>query len=387
MKNKLLLLGLAITAMTVTAQTDCNLINSITLMATPTTSTHQTLNMMYLQNASNLVVQDATAWHYVAITKDNLNGNLYIDGELKVTSTYDNVPYIWRSLLLGATQACVSCSPVANYFGKIDEVRISNSVRTANEIQSNFSSNSPFSTDANTLALFHFDTPNGNQMVNSAGSNNGTLYGTPEYSAGKFGNSLVFNGTTDYGRFSQSIPVNNVTLEFWFNSDDLEATVAMLEYAYNTGFWLGNISAPNTLKWSNGQSGNSITINPTGLPSISVTDGNCTDTIYFDTVSATDTFVINTGLLSTNPTTYINTVTIYPNPAKDHITIDCGNLANVTGYSIKIFNELGQEVFTGTMNTQQYSVSLNTWTGKGLYLVKIYDSLNNVVNTKKIILQ
>ncbi len=80
-------------------------------------------------------------------------------------------------------------------------------------------------------------------------------------------------------------------------------------------------------------------------------------------------------------------ISIYPNPAKDFITIDCGNLANVTGCSIKIFNELGQEVFSGAMNTKQYSVPLNTWTGNGLYLVKIYDASKNLVNTKKIVLQ
>lgn len=97
--------------------------------------------------------------------------------------------------------------------------------------------------------------------------------------------------------------------------------------------------------------------------------------------------VINTGVLSFNPITYNNTVTIYPNPANTEITIDCGNLANVTGWNIKISNTLGQEVFTAPMDTQQYTIQLNTWTGAGLYFVKIYDSLGNVVNTKKIILQ
>lgn len=107
----------------------------------------------------------------------------------------------------------------------------------------------------------------------------------------------------------------------------------------------------------------------------------------YQSITVTDALVINTGILSYNPVTYNSTVTIYPNPANDHITIDCGNLANVTGYSIKIYNELGQEVFSGAMNTQQYSVALNTWTGNGLYFVRIYDASNNVVNTKKIILE
>lgn len=97
--------------------------------------------------------------------------------------------------------------------------------------------------------------------------------------------------------------------------------------------------------------------------------------------------VINTGILSFNPPTYQNTVTIYPNPANDHITIDCGNLANVSGWHVVITNTLGQEVFNQPMNTQQYVVPLNSWTGQGVYFVKIYDASNNLMNTKKIILQ
>lgn len=82
-----------------------------------------------------------------------------------------------------------------------------------------------------------------------------------------------------------------------------------------------------------------------------------------------------------------NEINIYPNPAKDHITIDCGNLANVSGWNIRIYNTLSQEVFSGAMNTQQYTIPLNTWGGQGIYFVKIFDATNNVVNTKKIILQ
>ena len=99
------------------------------------------------------------------------------------------------------------------------------------------------------------------------------------------------------------------------------------------------------------------------------------------------TMVINTGALNTNPVTYTSTVNIYPNPANDHITIDCGNLANVSGWTIKIVNTLGQEVFNQPMNAQQYVVPLNSWSGQGVYFVKIINAQNEVVNIKKIILQ
>ena len=67
--------------------------------------------------------------------------------------------------------------------------------------------------------------------------------------------------------------------------------------------------------------------------------------------------------------------------------IDFGTLANVVSYHIEIVNTLGQIVFNQPMNTQQYYIPLNTWSGTGVYFVKVYDASNNLVNTKKIILQ
>ena len=109
--------------------------------------------------------------------------------------------------------------------------------------------------------------------------------------------------------------------------------------------------------------------------------------ICYQSVTVTDTLIINTGILSYNPITYNNTVTIYPNPANDHITIDCGTLTNVVGYSIKITNTLGQEVFNQPMNTQQYYVALNSWTGQGVYFVNIIDAQGHTIDVRKIILQ
>lgn len=138
---------------------------------------------------------------------------------------------------------------------------------------------------------------------------------------------------------------------------------------------------------SSGQTGgyfNGI-IDDLGVWNRALTQNEINNLSYTDATCGT--LVINTGVLSVNPPTFTNTVTIYPNPANDHITIDCGNLANVSGWTIKIVNTLGQEVFSGAMNTQQYVVPLNSWSGQGVYFVKIYDASNNLINTKKIILQ
>ena len=79
--------------------------------------------------------------------------------------------------------------------------------------------------------------------------------------------------------------------------------------------------------------------------------------------------------------------TIYPNPATKQITIDNGNFSAMVGYSIKITNNAGQQVFQNAINQAQFYVDLSTWTGDGLYFVHLIDPQNNTVTVRKIVLQ
>jgi hypothetical protein len=109
--------------------------------------------------------------------------------------------------------------------------------------------------------------------------------------------------------------------------------------------------------------------------------------ICYEFVTVTDTLVINTGITGYNPITYLNTLKIWPNPSNDHITIDAGNLATMNGYSIKIEDAQGQQVFQNAVNQQQFYVDITTWGGNGLYFVRIIDPQGNTVDIKKIVLQ
>ena len=113
-----------------------------------------------------------------------------------------------------------------------------------------------------------------------------------------------------------------------------------------------------------------------------------TTTVFDTTVCSTiDTLFIKiavTGLTSPNN---IGTLKIWPNPASDHITIDNGKLSILNGYSVKIETVLGQEVFKSAINQQQFSIDLSTWKGKGTYFIHIIDNQNNIIETKKIVLQ
>jgi uncharacterized repeat protein (TIGR03803 family) len=93
----------------------------------------------------------------------------------------------------------------------------------------------------------------------------------------------------------------------------------------------------------------------------------------------------NLGVDSNNSSN--NTIKIYPNPATDYITIDCGNQISVNGWNVQIINTLGQKVFNSIIHQQQSTISLNTLSGTGIYLVKIYDDANKLIDTQKIILK
>lgn len=119
------------------------------------------------------------------------------------------------------------------------------------------------------------------------------------------------------------------------------------------------------------------------------------NTIVYDTtgvvctthINVTDTLFINTNVSGITPPKDLNTIKIFPNPTKDHITINYGNFASMNGYSLKIINSLGQVVFTATINQQSSYIDLSKWSGNGVYLVNILDKQNNTIESRKIVLQ
>lgn len=211
--------------------------------------------------------------------------------------------------------------------------------------------------------------------------------------------TFVIQGSTQNNQQSILVTGGQIQLNTWYNV--VFTFDGQLIKQYINGVLISSNNLTGFTLNTNGNSGISIgisdqanghwspfggKIDDVGLWNRALTQVEITN-LYQAEVSC-QSLVINSGTLSSfNPPVYQNTVTIYPNPANDHITIDCGNLANISGWNIKISNTLGQEVFSGKMDTQQYTVPLNTWGGKGVYFVKIYDASDNLMNTKKIILQ
>lgn len=109
--------------------------------------------------------------------------------------------------------------------------------------------------------------------------------------------------------------------------------------------------------------------------------------ICYQLITVTDTLLINSGIIGFNPVTFNNTIRIWPNPSNDHITIDYGNLASISGYQILIVNSIGQQVFHTVINQQSDYLNLASWTGGGLYFVHIIDAQGSSIDIRKIVLQ
>tara|TARA_B110000483_G_scaffold23816_1_gene27937 strand:+ start:144 stop:1397 length:1254 start_codon:yes stop_codon:yes gene_type:complete len=396
--KSLLLTVLATLGLTATtlAQTNCDLINSATFtvpnqlnVGAVTYSSPFTGNWSYWSDCQVTL----NNWIYVAYTKDQANNsNLYFNGNLIKTSAYQNLPYSWNSLRLGTD---LPSNPNQFFNGQIDELRISNIVRSSSEIASYFGSNQPFVSDASTIALYNFNQSSGSVINATAGpTGNGT---NTSFSAGVYGNSISFNGINSYADFSLDVPETNLTVEFWLNVNSISGAQWVINYPgiYSAGFELNKYSPNYT--WSTGAMGNSVTVDPTTLPYIFVSNENCTDTIWFNSQSATtydttyvtvtDTLVINTSVTGINPPNNINAIKVFPNPASTHVTIDYGSFTIMNGYQLVIENSLGQQVFQTNISQQSDHLNIANWGGNGLYFVHIIDSLGNIVDIRKIVLQ
>ena len=109
--------------------------------------------------------------------------------------------------------------------------------------------------------------------------------------------------------------------------------------------------------------------------------------ICYQTITVTDTLLINMGIISYNPLTYNNTIKIFPNPTNDHVSINYGNFSSLNGYQLKIINSLSQQVFQTNITQQNDYLDLTTWGGNGLYFVHIIDPQGNIIDIRKIVLQ
>jgi hypothetical protein len=294
------------------------------------------------------IVPPANNWNFVVWTKNGSNSKLYINNNLVYeTNTANNITNGSGNVYFGRSQW--GGNP---FKGNLDDIGIWNQELTTSEI---------------------------NNLYNSTNcANNLTI--TPNINTLQIGYTATFTATT-----------SDSNVYYIWQSDLGQGFQTLNNYGNYSGVNTNTLTITNVQLANHNQPiraiSNSINcIDTSNVATIQITD-TCQTTIY-DTLltTVTDTLIINTTLSLPAPNNE-NTILIYPNPASDHITIDNGNYTVMVGYTVKIENNTGQQVFQSLINQAQFYVDLSTWPGNGLYFVYLIDSQNNTVTIRKIVLQ
>lgn len=77
----------------------------------------------------------------------------------------------------------------------------------------------------------------------------------------------------------------------------------------------------------------------------------------------------------------LNKTKVYPNPTSNSLYIE-----NIEGYNIRIDNTFGETVYKQHNCSEQISIDMSNWSGKGIYVIHLIDSQDNIIETRKILL-
>lgn len=145
----------------------------------------------------------ANTWHHIAITRSTGGAmNIFVNGNLDRTynGPAGNISYnagrttSWPNdpfLVIGAEKHDYDPSTYPSFSGWIDEVRISNVIRYTGSFATPAA---PFTPDANTLGLYHFDEGSGTTVLDASGASGGPSHG--QRNVGGPNNGPVYDAVT-----------------------------------------------------------------------------------------------------------------------------------------------------------------------------------------------
>lgn len=179
---------------------------------------------------------DTINWHHIAFTKaSDRTGQLFINGEKVVSGNFSDLPYRYTKVYLGAS---FYTSFEHHFKGWIDDLRISDTIRSKEQIKEIYTSGQQTLVDHHTIGLYDFNSNSGSTINNSANGVSGTLFNGVLFTEGKYDNAIYFDGVDDYADCNLDIPEDNITIEFWIKLDGLskdEGTTVVQPYGlYNS---------------------------------------------------------------------------------------------------------------------------------------------------------
>ncbi len=286
-------------------------------------------------------------WYFIVGTLDLLSGNsIYINGNIVDNGTVSQLINNLKNIEFGRSTLIQG----EYFFGTMDDIGIWNRALTECEVADIYNSQ---------LGSFSNSSVSINPSLSSLGSN---------------------------ATLTVTTPIQNIQ---WLSNPSNIGWVNLTDNSNYNGVNNDTLVVSNVQLSNHDQPFRVLACGDTSnIANIQIADTCITNVTVYDTLltTVTDTLIINTTLSLPAPNNE-NTILIYPNPASDHITIDNGNYTAMTGYTIKIENNAGQQVFQSLINQAQFYVDLSTWSGNGLYFVHLIDAQGNTVTVRKIVLQ
>ncbi len=212
---------------------------------------------------SNSNIND-NRWHHVVVAFDSSKTNFYIDGELDATVKKTGTVDI-NSSAMTAVFGYDPSVPGRYYNGLLDDLRVYNYVRTADEISLDYNAGlgthfGPSGRDCKDdpagclteglVAYWDMDESSGQIVYDRSNyANNGTRGATigastddPSWDKGKIGGGLSFDGTGDYVNYDVNLLDGAVagTISMWFKRGAWTESYTTLLTKSNGGGWANN---------------------------------------------------------------------------------------------------------------------------------------------------
>ncbi len=291
-------------------------------------------------------------WYHLLITRSANTLTLYVDGVFVASKTVTPAPPYYGN---GVATATIGRRFSADYHfkGDIDDLRIYNRVLDSTEIQ----------------ALYAEECTGGFDIQPASQSVDGTRETILSVKAPRSGGYYQWQRSSD-GLVYENLSDRNGYSGTTSDSLHIPAFNKIFYRCLLTGACL-DTSAAAVLT----------------VDSVSVTVYDTIRVTTHDTirVTLTDTLVIDVQL--SVPGNIVNTVKVYPNPARDVIQVDFNEHTWLDGYSIRISNVLGQEVYSSPVDRRFMSIDLSSQTGPGVYFISILDRNGHINYTQKFILR
>ena len=175
-------------------------------------------------------------WHLITAKKTSSTLFIYVDGALNNSASHSVINSIDNASSLVIGRYNYSAEPYFN--GQIDDVKIYNKARTAEQIRRDYETGPP------PVAHWRMDENTGQYAYDVSGSNNGTLgvgatadASDPVWTGGKYGSALKFDGVDDYVGVADNVVLRPGTNDYSFSSWVKIATIPTdyNKYIFNKG--------------------------------------------------------------------------------------------------------------------------------------------------------